>query len=485
MWVVLTAAVGIIRSLLGLWGALGTDAALWGLTARDLLVGAAPLVPPLYPGLLAPLVALGLSPITAGNLVSAASLSALLCIGHALARALGATRRQATWVSIALLVIPDIPGWGFQLQPDATAAAVGLLLALGLVRVHRSGARMRDALFVVLVAGLAPLLREHGLVWSVVGMAGLAVCRPGLRRFAWLVPAVVWCAPVLTGVLPGAHPLDVPWADRAGGAFAAFLATEPGELSFLRELNRSERGQYAAFLTQSDRLGQWLWHLRRTLRLAPDGWLLILGAVVLGIRAGRRHNHHRWWVVLLPLVSALPALVIWSQRRHVLLVAPIALVVIAVLAVRDRRLWMPLSAVLVLHGAINWPGSVRAWRSERPRAEHYAELGAWLQEHSHPGDLLGGVHQDVGLYAPPMPRHDPDGSAADWRTFFVSEHPPPPPATGTWQVVFQGPQLLIWQLEPERDPRPCADIQPPSSSAHLAIARAQVVLSSCPLLTAP
>ncbi|HCH64066.1 MAG TPA: hypothetical protein DFR83_14780, partial [Deltaproteobacteria bacterium] len=213
-----TALVLSARSLLGVWGALGSDAPLWGLTARDLLAGAPPLVPPLYPAFLALLVGPGASPVTAGALVSAASLSLLLLTGHALARSLGASARSAVAIAISLLVIPDIPGWGFQLQPDSTAAAAGLLLALGLVRVHRPGAHRSDAALVVFVAGLAPLLREHGLVWAGVGFMGLAASGRSTRLHAFWVPVVVWCGPLLVGIAPGLHPLDVSWADRAGGA---------------------------------------------------------------------------------------------------------------------------------------------------------------------------------------------------------------------------------------------------------------------------
>ncbi len=323
------------------------------------------------------------------------------------------------------------------------------------------------------------MLREHGLIWSGAGFLGLAAAPGAVRRLALTIPILVWFGPLLVGVRPGMHPLDVPWMERAGGALAAFTATDISELSFLRELPRSERAAYSALVDHRDRLGQWLWHLRRTLQQAPDGWLLLTGAAGAAIWMGRKTNTRSWRAVVLPLLAALPALLIWSQRRHVLLVVPVALVILGTVASKRRWLWIPFALSLWIHGAINWPGSVRAWRSERPRAEHYAALGAWLHAHASPGDLLGGVHQDIGLYAPAMPRHDPDGSLADWKTFHISEHAPPSRTTGDWTPVFRGPQLAIWQLDPDRQPRPCADVSPPSDAAHLAIARARVSLAGC------
>ena len=465
----------IVRAGLGLFGALGTDAPLWGLTARDLLAGAPPLVPPMYPATFAALLPLGVSPATGGTLISAVSCGILVVLSTWLARTLDTPHRLAVPVGLASLVLPDVVGWGLQVQPDAMAAAWGVGLALALARLHSSGSK--DAAWaVVVVGGLAPLLREHGLVWAAVAMVGLGVGPVPFRRLAWMVPVVMWVGPLLVGVMPGTHPLDVPWSDRAGGALAAFTTDDPGSLSFLHELHRTDRAAYAEFVTANDRLGQLAWHLSRTARLAPDGWVLV------GVALGATWLHRSkaaWRVAALPLVAALPALLIWSQRRHVLLVAPLAIVLVAA-SVRSRRVLLGLGAVVLgVHGAINWPGSIAAWKSETPRARHYAEVGAWLHEHARPGDLLGGVHQDVGLYAPPLPRHDPDGSPADWRTFLVTDRPPPPRDTGTWSRVFRGPQLSIWQLDPTRTPRPCADAPLPAGSAHLAVGRARVELHGC------
>ncbi len=473
-----------LRPLLGLWGALGTDAPLWGLTARDLLVGASPLVPPLYPALLAPFVAAGVSPVTAGAWVSAASIGALLVLGFRLARLLEASVPVAVGVALVPLLLPDILGFGTQLQPDATAAAGGLLLAVLLVR-HHLRASARTALGLVAIAGVLPMLREHGLVWSGVGAGGLLLGPAQFRWTALFVPVAMWVAPILTGVLPGTHPLDVPWSDRAGGALSAFTTHDPTTLSFLHELHRGDREAYSAMVRSADRLGQLRWHVERSLRLAPDAWTMVVLATVLGLREATRRSGRRWVVSLLPLVAALPALLIWSQRRHVVLVAPLALVVLGTVATRKRWTAGAGLVALALHAALNGPNMVRAWQSERPRAEHYAQIGDWLSENTVPGDLLGGVHQDIGLYAPALPRHDPDGTVADWRTFYVTDRTPPARAIGTWTRVFAGPQLGIWQLDPDRHPRPCTHVDPPADSAHLAVGTAHADLTGCQEPPAP
>lgn len=473
-----TLLVAGIRLGADLDGALGTDAPLWGLTARDLWVGAPPLVPPLYPGLLVPLVACGVSPVTAAGVLSALSLGLLIGASYRLARALGASTAVATVAALASLVLPDTMGWAVQVQPDALAAAWGVLLAWALVRLHVSPGRATTAA-VVLLGGLAPLLREHGLVWAVVAMLGLATSPARGRLAALAVPVAMWLSPLMVGIWPGSHPLDVPWGDRAGGALSAFTTSDPSTLSFLHELHRTERATYAALVTTGDRASQLAWHVRRTLRLTPDGWLLVVAGLVAAGMQAARGARRSWLVAALPMVAALPALLIWSQRRHVVLVAPIALVLLVTVLAPARRLRVVVGLCWLLHGALNWPGYLSAWRTEVPRARHYAELGQWLHDHTAPGDLLGGVHQDVGLYAPALPRHDPDGSAADWRTFLITDRPPPHRAVGTWQQVFAGPSLGIWQLDPGRSPRPCAALPTPAEAPHLAVAIAAVDLGDC------
>jgi len=464
-----------VREALGLWGALGTDAPLWGLTARDVWVGARPLVPPLYPGLLAPFVAGGMSPVSVGAAVSLLS-GGLLCglVGWAL-RTMGASFRTAALAGALAFALPDVAGWAFQLQPDALATAwsVGLGLALW---AHVSG-HPKAAAVVVVLGGLAPLLRAHGLVWAAVSVLALLLGPVRSRWTALLVPVVLWGGPLLVGVRPGLHPLDFAWSDRAGGALGALTTTDPTSLSYLNELHREQRAEYAQLVVEGRRLEQLGWHAARSLRLAPDGWLLVLGGLAAAGRQAWKKKDRASLALALPLLAALPAVVIWSQRRHVVLMVPLALICMWT-ALRGRKLLIGLLAVILgVHGAVNWPNAARAWQSERPRAEHYADIGNWLAHHAPTGSLLGGVFQDIGLYAPAMGRHDPDGSAADWWTFYVGDRAPP--ARG-WEVVYVGPGgMSVYQREPDRVPRPCAGQAPAEDTPHLAIARAHAEVPGC------
>lgn len=460
-----------IRLGAGLWGALGTDAALWGLTAMDLRVGAPPLVPPGYPALVALGTLLGAPPVTAGWVVAMACAAVLPAAVFAAARVAGAGRVPAALAAVSTLALPDAGAWAQQVQPDATTAfaLVGLGGTLAATaRGHRGAAWGAAALI-----GLLPLLREHGAPAAGVGLLALLLLREW--RAAVLGLALWWLGPALVGVTPGWHPGAVPWADRSGGALAALTTDDPARVPYVRELHREARAAYVALVQAGDVLGRVRWHLGRSLRLAWDGWLL-LAAAGLGLASLRRRDA---MVLAALLAPALPALLIWSQRRHVLLLAPVALVGMAV-AARDRRRAL-LVGTLGLVAAASWPGAwaegVAGMRTERFRAEHHARTASWLAENASEGSLLGGVHQDIGLYHP-MPRHDPDGSAADWRTFFVGRSPPR--GLRGWERVYDPEgELDVWQKQPEAAPRPCADARPAPSSAHLAVHMAHAELVGC------
>ena len=484
------AAAGVALSVVwriggGLRGALGTDAPLWGLTARDLLVGASPLVPPGYPGLVALLHAIGLDLVTAGLVWSFLAAALLPAAAFVVARTLGTSRLVAGLVGVGAMGVPDRVAWSQQLQPDALAALLVLLLGGAL-----SGSRSpRSAWVAALVAGLLPLVREHGTPLALLAVAALLATRPkqNLRPVVGLL-GLWWLSPLLVGVVPGLHPLAVPWADRAGGALAAFSETQPESLPFLRELHRGDRSAYLALVAERDRVGQLVWHARRSLRLAWDCWLWIGLALVLG---GRHARHDRRVLgLLVPLLAALPALVIWSQRRHVALFVPLALLGVGVSTTRLTAWPRRMVGVVVFGLALAWPGRLpgllAGHRSEALRADHYRALGDHICEEASPPSFLGGVFQDVGLYCP-LPRHDPDGSPADWHTFWVTDRPPPAGPLGRWVAVFRlesehrrhpGPPA-VYRLEPDLVSRPCAGLDPAPGTAYLAVGPARADVPGC------
>ncbi len=149
-----------------LWGASGTDAALWGLTARDLLASAPPLVPPGYPALVAALHASGVALVPAAVAVSL--ISAALVPGAVLlaARAAGASRGAGVLAALGAGLCADGMGFAQQVQPDSLIALLSVALA-GLLALATRGSR-GAALAAAALAGVLPLVREHGLVLALV-----------------------------------------------------------------------------------------------------------------------------------------------------------------------------------------------------------------------------------------------------------------------------------------------------------------------------
>ncbi len=462
-----------------IWGPLGTDAALWGLTAADLGVGASPLVPPVYPGLIAAWALVsGGALVQAGTAVSLAAASVLPLAVCWAALGLGARPLFAGIAALLLAVSPDLLLWSQQLQPESLSALAVVLLG-GLLA--RAGAARGATMGVVLLGAGLPLLREHGLLLAPLAGVGLALGRPGGWRAGLALLGLAWLLPILGGWSSGWPPLAGPWSDRAGGALAALTGEDPAQLGFLTELRRPEREAYLALVSNGDVIGRVRWHASRSLSLAVDAWGWWAAAVALVLTTRWR----RGLPVALLLLSAAPALLIWSQRRHVSLLLPLALCLVAA---GLGRLWTTsawaarvqgvVGAVLV--GALAWswplqlPDLASRQLSETVHASQQARISAELCSLATPGDLLGTRHQELGLGCP-LPRHDPDGSLADWRAWVLAEGPPA--TIGSWERVdpLDG-ELGIWRLEPARRLRPCQEAPLPTSSAHLAVEQASVSL---------
>jgi hypothetical protein len=115
-------------------------------------------------------------------------------------------------------------------------------------------------------------------------------------------------------------------------------------------------------------------------------------------------------------------------------------------------------------------------RGETIRAHSLERVGRWLDVHAPPGSLLGGYLQDVGLYHP-LPHHDPDGSPADWRTFVVANATP---AGAGWQAVYDnGAGVIVSELRPDLDPRPCADARPAPGTPFVVVGTSHATLVGC------
>ena len=138
------------------WGAMGSDAALWGLTARDLNSGLQSNVPPGYPTIVALVQAGGVALVPAGWAVSSLCAATLPVVIFWLAHTLGASALASTAAAIGTCLHPMIFEWAHQMQPDALSALLIALLALWCQHAHRRW-------WVAGLGGTLLLFREHGL----------------------------------------------------------------------------------------------------------------------------------------------------------------------------------------------------------------------------------------------------------------------------------------------------------------------------------
>jgi hypothetical protein len=452
-----------LAAAVGLAGAAGPDAPIWGLTAADLASGGRwPLAPPGYPALVALVRGLGLGRPDlalpdAGRLVSTAAAAAVPAVVWAGARAGGAGMGAAAAAAAVAIAGADLLPAALQLQPDTLTAALVAAAGAGLLRGSAGGHGLAAAAALAL-----PFVREPGLAVAAVVAGAL------LLRRAWGPLAVLGLGLLLGAWAAGGAPADWPWAHRAGAPFAALLDPRRADLSPTGELDAPARAAYAAAAAAGDRAALLRVHLARALRSAPEAWLTLGGALVVGLRRpGTR-------AAAAVLLVALPALLVWSQRRHPLLFVPLALAVLASAAppwVRRACL-----GALLLGAGLRAPAWVDGLRGEAARAAELRALAAWIEAEAPPGSLLGGRFQDLGLYAP-LARHDPDGSDTDWSVLLVDDRRPSRDPRGPWQRVFQGPgSLAIFRLDPSRSPRPCAGVLPPRTAPRLVVGPARVTL---------
>ena len=461
-----------LRVWLGLWGAMGTDAALWGGSALDLAAGNPVLVPPAYPALIAILRALGVETVPAGWAFSTLAAAAVPVLVALLGRRWGLSPGLTALGALLVMVHPELLTLAQQVQPDALlwAALLGLALLL-------DDDAPRPAWGAAVLAGLLPLLREHGLPLGL--LTGLVL---GLRR-RW-GPLGLLGLLALVGPLPFGGGLgSAPWSERAGGALAALRATRPDELPFLHELHRGDRLAYLGLVEAGDRLGQLAWHARRSLSLAGEVWAALGLALLVAPTTGRGWRAGGPRMALLLGAAALPALVIWSQRRHVSLLIP--LLVPALLSAVQGGGWrrgLGLCGLGVgLLGLGRWTDLVVILQQERPRALGYAEVGAWICAQPEPA-LIGGVHQDLALYCPRR-RHDPDGSSADAFTLFIGDvrrSPPPTAVVLAWEAGFSARGLTAWVPARLADGFACQDPEVADGARFIAVGKATATVNGCP-----
>lgn len=432
----------------------GSDQDLWGLSALNYRVGARMAVPPLYPALVnlvEHLLGADLAHCAGG--VSAALTVFWAPLAWVAARALGAGRAFAVVAAVASLAVPQAIIFALQAQPDQLT----VILALAAVAVGAAWTRRPNwwsGAGLAVLAALAPLVREHGLVVAVllVGLAGVAPGRRWQRglRVAAVVAAIV-LGPLLLGLAPG-----IPWEQSWYGRLSEPMrSTEQTQLpKYALSLPSPLRSELAGYFQEEQAAMVRWFFVKWAFRHSPWGWALLLGATAgsLLLPRGRRLAP---WVALL---AAVPTLVVWSQPRHVAVVVPVAVVVAGALASRALRGRHFVAAGLVsvaTGGALaaqwgEWPELALRCQGQSRMLVRRAEFGKKLCEVVVPGALGAGERWSF-LFCP-LPQNKPgsQGTAADWKTYWVVSRPESAHgegrARGLENLARYRPRMAGWAL---------------------------------------
>ncbi|MBM4369745.1 MAG: glycosyltransferase family 39 protein, partial [Deltaproteobacteria bacterium] len=321
--------------------ATGPDSPLWGLSALDWQVGNKVYVPPLFPALAGLAAWAGVGVADGGRLVSLVAGSVATAVVYAGARVLGLSRLAALLGGALVVVHPDLVAESLIFQPEAVTAAVLGAVGAGAL-LHATRRSVASFLAYAVAVGVAATAREHGLALLLPALLFAVLFPP---RVAWArawaplaLFGLVSLAPVLGRSSPLVLPTEWPWADKAAVVKRDLDALEQGlQPAYLNmnvdsypagdtvEAQAVSNAYPCAILLPAEERPRALLalHWRRARALGHDlhAWLLggLLGGGLLG---WRRRN----WAVAAALPSLLvvivPAFVVWSQRRHAVVLLP-------------------------------------------------------------------------------------------------------------------------------------------------------------------
>ncbi len=453
----------ILRWQIGVPFPAGSDSALWAMSALNLTVGAPSLVPPVFPGLAALAHMLtGCHPLYALSWISALSVALIGPVGYALARTLGARPASAAVGAAVALLTPQLAVLGAKAQPDGLTALIlmaGILVARWMLQ--NPGPRSLAA--AVALAGLAPLLREHGLVIS-LGLAGVALVAPGhpAKRIGrvLLMGAAVFLGPLVLLHPPGL-PWEHPWFERLAQAGEEMGSTKLPEHA--GGLPDPLRASLTELYEDGKRARIVLFHARWAIQQAPWLWLWIALGFAALVKQRQRLSP------LVGLVPVLPALVIWSAPRHAAVALPIATALWAAWMTRSRHrdmLLLGLGLGFLLGSQTTWKKPFHESRAQALSNADLHPLGVAICERTGPGDLAYGQSQAF-LFCP-MPRHRPqfDGRGADWKVWMASstELYPPWYSTGISNDEFEIYRSAPWLTGEDR---PCNHVRPVAGITYI------------------
>ena len=366
-------------------GPLGSDPALWGLTAYDLEAGIEPWAMPLYPWLMT----LWPGGVLQGGLVLSwlASWALPIAVWWAI---VPFGKKQAAWAGLGTLLLPDGMIMAFQLQPDALTSLWAVLLAGALLRNQWS-----------LIAPLALIglfLREHGLpVFLLVGLLSLLTQKRRIARTALLF-GVALSLPMVFG---GDVGIEQPWSSRSEQAFSLLTTQErPPHLNAEEWRIFREKGV----------AGRALSHSQRSLELSPDLWSLAFVAGSLLIWS-RRRDLLRASVVLWPIGVTL---LLWSERRHVAVVGPTLLVLIALgsqhrtkFPLMIQRLLGIVFSLALLGGLTRLPHEAEEQKNRMIKLNDTKRVAEILCKRAESHELIFALEQLFPLFCPRIQLSDP------------------------------------------------------------------------------
>lgn len=471
------ALVPILRMLLGLTHPAGGDTDLWGLYALNTPLGTPSAVPPAFPALVYGIHAVaGLLPVPAAGLAAALGAALVPPVAYLLARALGARRPLAASAAVLAMTMPHASAVTLQAQPDTWVMLLLLGGALAVLAVDRWPGILGSSLLVV-VAGTAPLWRSHGLVLAAVLLC-LAVLLRG--RLPWRAARVVGIAAVLL-LAPAvlgqrvALPWEQPWFARVSNAGTELTTGGVPSHAVRLQASEEEKERLAGYYHDGARFRLVLYHAGRALGRAPVAWAFVAAGLALYLVRGRGA---RRLAAVAGLAPVLPALVVWSDPRHVAVALPVSLAACAagLHGLSPRRRWAGLALAAALWSGSHWawPGVAGEIRTQAAGNAALEEIGTDLCALASPGDLAAGDLKAF-LYCPlPLaPLGDP---AADWRIWWVTRAPPI--AEGWVRVPTRSPRLYVHRYHAEiaGSERPCQDSVPPVGSPYIALQPISVTL---------
>lgn len=467
----------VLRAFLGMSHPAGSDPALWGLYALNVPFGTPCAVPPAFPALVYLVHATtGQLPIPAAALVAGIAAALVGPMAYLLARGLGARPPLAAAAAVLALTTPHASTLTVQAQPDTWVMVLLLAAALAVLAAHRwPGAVGSTALAVV--AGTAPLWREHGLVVTVVALPLALVVRGTVPWRAARVAAIVILlalSPTLLGQRIGL-PWSQPWFARVSMVSEELEAAELPEHA--KMLRGAERERVAVYYREGARVRLALYHTLRAIRLAPAEWAFAGTALMLALAAWRRR---RVWTLapLVGLVPVLPALVIWSGPRHVAVALPVALAVgaagVGSLPPRARRM-VGLAALIVWAAShLAWPEVGTEIRAQAAGIRDLEDIGDDVCQLAEPGDLATG---ELGafLYCP-LPLASLGDPSTDWRIWWVTRGPEY--REGWVRIPTRSPRFTVrrYHAEISGPRRPCVDSHPPADAPYISLQPRPVAL---------